>query len=102
LGNNEVALDEEQRDVFNKAYLEFSGLGERVLGFADLKLPATQYPKGFAFSVDDSNFPVSGLRFIGLTGILDPPRPTVPGAVAKCRSAGIKVLDDRTTMFQIC
>ncbi|GIU84950.1 MAG: ATPase [Acidimicrobiales bacterium] len=33
-----------------------------------------------------------GLVFLGLQGMIDPPRPGVPEAVASCRSAGIRVL----------
>ncbi|ETO21357.1 sodium/potassium-transporting ATPase subunit alpha-2, partial [Reticulomyxa filosa] len=33
-----------------------------------------------------------GLVFIGLMAMIDPPRPGVPEAVAKCQSAGIKVI----------
>merc|ERR1712172_395437 len=38
------------------------------------------------------NFPLEGLRFVGLMSMIDPPRAAVPDAVAKCRSAGIKVI----------
>ena len=34
----------------------------------------------------------SGLRFVGLMSLIDPPRAAVPDAVTKCRSAGIKVI----------
>ncbi len=36
--------------------------------------------------------PPSGLRFLGLEGMTDPPRPGVADAVAACRRAGIKVM----------
>ena len=57
--------------------------GLRVLGVAratcaETSLPETQ--RGFAF------------RFCGLTGFADPLRPEVEGAVAECRSAGIRVV----------
>lgn len=54
-------------------------------------LDPKQYPKGYAFNSDDPNFPTDNLRFVGLMSMIDPPRAAVPDAVAKCRSAGIKV-----------
>lgn len=32
-----------------------------------------------------------GLVFLGLMALIDPPREAVPGAVHKCKTAGIKV-----------
>jgi len=90
-GQNKV-MDEELREAFNCAYLELGGLGERVIGFCDLLLPKDKYPPGFKFDADDCNFPLEGLRFLGLVSMIDPPRAAVPDAVAKCRSAGIKVI----------
>lgn len=79
------------KEAFNNAYLELGGLGERVLGFCDLQLPSDKYPIGYKFNTDDPNFPLDNLRFVGLMSMIDPPRAAVPDAVAKCRSAGIKV-----------
>lgn len=55
-------------------------------------LPSDKFPLGFKFDSDDPNFPLTGLRFVGLMSMIDPPRAAVPDAVAKCRSAGIKVI----------
>ena len=48
------------------------------------------FPKNFQFDSENPNFPLSGLRFVGLMSMIDPPRAAVPDAVTKCRSAGIK------------
>ena len=85
-------MDEELREAFNCAYLELGGLGERVIGFCDFLLPKDKYPPGFSFDADEANFPLENLRFLGLISMIDPPRAAVPDAVAKCRSAGIKVI----------
>lgn len=90
-----VPIDERLRDQFNEAYLELGGLGERVIGFCDLELPADKYPHGYVFNGESEaevNFPINNLRFVGLISMIDPPRAAVPDAVAKCRSAGIKVI----------
>ena len=66
--------------------------GERVLAFAELDLKVKD---GFQFETDDIknlNFQCDKLRFVGLLSLEDPPRPEVPGAVAKCRAAGIRVI----------
>ncbi|XP_027194628.2 sodium/potassium-transporting ATPase subunit alpha-B-like [Dermatophagoides pteronyssinus] len=90
-GENKI-IDEEFRNEFNAAYMELGGLGERVLGFCDYPLPADKYPPGYPFDPDEENFPLDNLRFLGLISMIDPPRAAVPDAVAKCRSAGIKVI----------
>nr|CAA32638.1 unnamed protein product [Drosophila melanogaster] len=92
INGKEKVLDEEMKEAFNNAYMELGGLGERVLGFCDFMLPSDKYPNGFKFNTDDINFPIDNLRFVGLMSMIDPPRAAVPDAVAKCRSAGIKVI----------
>ena len=88
----ERPLNQEWKDAFNTAYMDLGGLGERVLGFCDYILPADKYPNGYPFDADEANFPLEGLRFVGLMSMIDPPRAAVPDAVVKCRSAGIKVI----------
>lgn len=90
--NQELQMDDSWRENFNKAYMELGGLGERVLGFCDMVLPTSDYPLGYPFNNEDVNFPLENLRFLGLISMIDPPRAAVPDAVAKCRSAGIKVI----------
>jgi len=92
IDGKERALTEEWKNAFESAYMELGGLGERVLGFCDFMLPVDKYPKGYPFDPDEENFPLEGLRFVGLMSMIDPPRAAVPDAVAKCRSAGIKVI----------
>ena len=91
INGEEKEMIDEWKESFNNAYLELGGLGERVLGFCDFDLPADKFPEGFPFDADEINFPITGLRFCGLMSMIDPPRAAVPDAVAKCRSAGIKV-----------
>lgn len=68
-------------------------------GFCDYFLPSDQFPQGYPFDADEENFPLTGLRFVGLMSMIDPPRAAVPDAVSKCRSAGIKVKKKREDIF---
>ena len=87
-----LELNDEWKEAFNGAYLELGGLGERVLGFCDYYLDEAKFPADFDFNAEEPNYPMEGLRFIGLMSLIDPPRAAVPDAVTKCRSAGIKVI----------
>ncbi|XP_043500681.1 sodium/potassium-transporting ATPase subunit alpha-like [Polistes fuscatus] len=77
------------------ACTELGYLGERVLAYCDLQLPGNKYDSNYVFNTDSPdkyNFPTKGYRFVGLISMIDPPRPGVPEAVQKCRTAGIKVI----------
>ncbi|XP_037669372.1 sodium/potassium-transporting ATPase subunit alpha-4 [Choloepus didactylus] len=91
LNGQEYPMDDEMKNNFQNAYLELGGLGERVLGFCYLNLPSN-YSKGYEFNVEEMNFPMKDLCFVGLISMIDPPRAAVPDAVSKCRTAGIKVI----------
>jgi Ca2+-transporting ATPase len=77
-------LDINRRKALAEKIEYMAGQGLRVLGVAkayfqyDNSLPAIQH---------DFNF-----QFIGLIGLEDPIRPTVPDAIRMCYSAGIKVV----------
>ena len=62
---------------------EMADSGLRVLAVASASWDGTDWPasqQGFAFSL------------LGLVALADPIRPTVPAAIAQCRSAGIRVV----------
>ncbi|XP_025832038.1 sodium/potassium-transporting ATPase subunit alpha [Agrilus planipennis] len=84
-------LDDNVRTQCEHACMNLAAKGERVLGFADLVLEG-RYNRSFHFSTDPPNFPLVGLRFLGFVSLIDPPRPQVTDAVAKCRSAGIRII----------
>jgi len=85
-------MTEDRKYEFETAYLTLGGMGERVLGFCHEYLPLEQFPEDYAFDAEEVNFPLDNLTFVGLMSMIDPPRATVPSAVNKCRSAGIKVI----------
>merc|ERR1712170_287553 len=99
INGEEQEMTDEWRGKYDKAYEHLGGLGERVLGFAQMWMDEAQWPMGSAnfetepinfFGEDPDNHTM--LTFVGLMSMIDPPRAAVPDAVAKCRSAGIKVI----------
>ncbi|WP_127557932.1 cation-translocating P-type ATPase [Nioella ostreopsis] len=67
------------RRIIEDAYTHMAGEGLRVIALA-------------SSPVDGKDAAEENLTFLGLVGLIDPPRPEVPAAVAACRSAGIRVI----------
>jgi Ca2+-transporting ATPase len=78
------SLSKKGRDQLDRAVDEMGRRGIRVLAVAKARLPANYFrpetPRGFPF------------EFLGLVGLADPLRSSVPAAVQECRSAGIRVI----------
>lgn len=75
----ERPLDESLRQTVLETVGEIAARGRRVLALAD--------------RVGRHDGPLDGdLTFLGLVGIMDPPRPEAKAAVAECHSAGIRTV----------
>ncbi|OQR92998.1 sodium/potassium-transporting ATPase subunit alpha [Achlya hypogyna] len=110
INGEELPLTPERLAEIDALQLQLSKRGMRVLGFAEKSLDVATYPHDFEFSTDNPNFPLGEtdvdydtipvpfkqveerLCFVGLMALIDPPRPEVPGAVEKCKTAGIRVI----------
>jgi Ca2+-transporting ATPase len=77
-------LLERDRAELRRAIDEMAQEGMRVLAVARSSAPA-----GSARPETPGEFP---FEFLGLVGLADPLRPTVPAAVQECRTAGIRVI----------
>ena len=80
----EIPLDDDTRDEILDANDEYARRGLRVLAVAMRRLPSDteKTPKAIE----------RGLTFLGLTAMMDPPRPEVSRAVEKCHAAGIRII----------
>ncbi len=76
-----VRLDENRRENIIRAYENMAKQGLRVLGFA------CKWIKEVSLEEAENK-----LVFVGLQGMIDPPRPEVKNAIQVCKEAGIKVL----------
>ncbi|KAF2074930.1 hypothetical protein CYY_003763 [Polysphondylium violaceum] len=87
-----VAIDEKIRSDFVLAYEALGSMGERCLGFAQIMLDKENTIPNDLYDAQTLNFPMTGLTFVGICSLLDPPRENVPHAVHQCKTAGIKVI----------
>jgi len=113
INNQEVEFDEGHVNEVNQANATFGKMGERVLAFARYRLDASNFPREPAYKFDvknwkswgldakqsfsdysskENSFPMHDFCLTGLVSLNDPPRKNVDLSVAKCRSAGIKVI----------
>jgi Ca2+-transporting ATPase len=76
-----VKLTENRRKNIIEAYEGMAKKGLRVLGFA------CKWVKKISLEDAENN-----LVFVGLQGMIDPPRPEVKNAIQTCKEAGIKIL----------
>ena len=76
-----VAID---RDAIRAAVADMASRGLRVLAFARRHAPPDQHGL-------DHGHVAGGLCFLGLQGMIDPPRPEAVTAVGICRRAGVMV-----------
>ena len=92
LKGEEIPISKDLKLKYEDVYRKLCQIGERVICLSHLYLPKDVFPIGYKFNTDDINFPTQNFCFLGMVSLVDPPRPGVPEAIFKCRSAGIKVI----------
>ncbi|WP_201352626.1 HAD-IC family P-type ATPase [Hydrogenimonas urashimensis] len=83
-GTDRKPLDEKMRRAFEEAYVDLAKKGLRTLALAKRVLPPDT-------KLDPEDVEKE-LTLLGVVGIIDPPRPEVPEAIATAQRAGIQVV----------
>ncbi|XP_075488442.1 calcium-transporting ATPase, endoplasmic reticulum-type [Primulina tabacum] len=109
-----IPIDDPCKQLLLLRHLDMSSKGLRCLGLAYKEEPeelsdyyADNHPAHKKL-LDHSSYSVieSGLIFVGVVGLRDPPRGEVHKAIDDCRGAGIKVMvitgDNKSTAEAIC
>ncbi|WP_315121589.1 cation-translocating P-type ATPase [uncultured Clostridium sp.] len=91
-----IPITEEIKENISKASIDMSNDALRVLGAAFKKISSKHV------EIDTLE---GDLTFIGLVGMIDPPREEVKGSIAECKQSGIKTImitgDHKNTAFAI-
>jgi len=88
-----TALSAQERESIAARITDMSVRPLRVLGMAvKTGMPPKEKLPSQLLNIDEYAQIESGLTFVGLTGIKDPPRPEVREAIERCQEAGIRVI----------
>ncbi|MFX0206722.1 MAG: cation-translocating P-type ATPase [Candidatus Hodarchaeota archaeon] len=84
VGDSVVPLDDKMREEITEANKQLGSQAFRVLGLAQRNL--SNDLTDFTEDIVETN-----MTFVGLIGMIDPPRLEVEEAIAKCKNAGIRI-----------
>ncbi|CEO94253.1 hypothetical protein PBRA_000038 [Plasmodiophora brassicae] len=79
------------RSALNRSKIRCMKNARRVLALAMRELAADDSSVDYQAEFDKGAL-VADLTMVGCIALEDPPKPSVPGAIARCRQAGIKVM----------
>jgi len=101
-----IPLTAELRNIILERTLSYGTAGLRTLAMACVEVQDLDPSHYDGESTSDYSQFEENLTFVGLVGMLDPPRPEVRQAVANCKAAGIRVIcvtgDNKGTAEAIC
>lgn len=101
-----VPMTKKLTELLLKEVVDYGNRGLRVIALASLDNVGSNPNLKTAKTTAQYAALEQGLTFIGLVGMLDPPRPEVAGSIRKCKEAGIRVIvitgDNRNTAETIC
>ncbi|KAI6243465.1 Cation-ATPase-N domain-containing protein [Aphelenchoides fujianensis] len=78
-------IDDDFRRHCQEAWEFFGNEGRQVIGFAQKYFRA---PERERFTATSENYPQEDLVFLGMSGIMDPPRAETAAAIRQCKEAG--------------
>jgi Ca2+ transporting ATPase len=103
---NRVPLTEKLQSTLLKEVVEYGNRGLRVIALASIEDVSQNPLSRSAKSTEQYAQLEQNMTFLGLVGMLDPPRPEVPASIKHCKDAGIRVIvitgDNRNTAESIC
>jgi Ca2+ transporting ATPase len=101
-----VAMSKKLSDLLLKEVVDYGNRGLRIIALASVEDVASNPLLKKAKTTAEYSQLEQKLTFLGLVGMLDPPRPEVAGSIRKCKEAGIRVIvitgDNRNTAETIC
>lgn len=108
LGSNGVrsTMNKKLANMISDEIAEYGNRGLRVMALACVDDISNHPDLRSAKTSQEYTRLETGMTFVGLVGMLDPPRPEVADSIRKCREAGIRVVvitgDNPSTAEAIC
>lgn len=101
-----VPLTKKLSTLLLKEVVEYGNRGLRVIALANIEDVSGNPLARSAKSPEQYTQLEQNMTFLGLVGMLDPPREEVPRSIAQCKAAGIRIIvitgDNRNTAESIC
>lgn len=105
-GGKRIPMQKKYIDMIAEEVVEYGNRGLRVMALASVDNISAHPLVKSAKTTEEYAKLEQNMTFIGLVGMLDPPRPEVAASIRKCKGAGIRVVvitgDNPNTAEAIC